>query len=124
MFLIHINDLLSTNAKLFADNKSLFFVIDDSQTSANDLNKGLEMTHNCPFQWKMNFNRDSTKQVQEVFFSRKTKQLPPPPPPPPPPAVFNDANVAQSIYQKHLRIMLDSKLTFKNHINMVTTKIN
>ena len=69
----------------------------------------------------MNFNRDSTKQVQEVFFSRKTKQLPPPPPAP---AVFNDANVAQSIYQKHLRIMLDSKLTFKNHINMVTTKIN
>ena len=73
----------------------------------------------------MNFNPDPTKQVQEVIFSRKTKQLPPPPPPPPPlPAVFNDANVAQSIYQKHLRIMLDSKLTFKNHINMVTTKIN
>ena len=69
----------------------------------------------------MNFNPDPTKQVQEVIFSRKTKQLPPPPPLP---AVFNDANVAQSIYQKHLRIMLDSKLTFKNHINMVTTKIN
>ena len=80
------------------------------------------MTHNCPFQfqWKMNFNPDSTIQVQEVIFSRKTKQLPLPPPP----AVFNDANVAQSIYQKHLRIMLESKLTFKNHINMVTTKIN
>ena len=69
----------------------------------------------------MNFNPDPTKQVQEVNFSRKKKQLPPPPPLP---AVFNDANVAQSIYQKHLRIMLDSKLTFKNHINMVTTKIN
>ena len=68
----------------------------------------------------MNFNPDPTKQVQEVIFSRKTKQLPPPPLP----AVFNDANGAQSIYQKHLRIMLDSKLTFKNHINMATTKIN
>ena len=68
----------------------------------------------------MNFNPDPTKQVQEVIFSRKTKQLPPPPLP----AVSNDANVAQSIYQKHLRIMLDSKLTFKNHITMVTTKIN
>ena len=68
----------------------------------------------------MNFNPDPTKQVQEVIFSRKTKPLPPPPLP----AVSNDANVAQSIYQKHLRIMLDSKLTFKNHINMVTTKIN
>ena len=26
--------------------------------------------------------------------------------------------------QKHLGIILDSKLTFENHINMVTTKIN
>ena len=36
LFLIYINDLseeLSTNAKLFADHASLFFVINDSQTS-------------------------------------------------------------------------------------------
>ena len=48
MFLIYKNDLsegLSTNAKLFADNTSLFSVIHNSQTSANDLNKDLEMVH-------------------------------------------------------------------------------
>ena len=76
LFLIYINDLsvgLSTNAKLFADNTSLFFVIHDSQTSANVLNKDLEMRHNWTFQWKMNFNPDSAKQAQEVIFSRKTK---------------------------------------------------
>ena len=38
--------------------------------------------------------------------------------------MFNNANVNQSIYQKHLGIILDSKLTFGNHLNMVTTKIN
>ena len=38
--------------------------------------------------------------------------------------MFNNTNVTQSIYQKHLGITLDSKLTFENHINMVTTKIN
>ena len=36
---------------------------------------------------------------------------------PHPPLVFNNANVTQSIYQKHLGITLDPKLTFKNHIN-------
>ena len=49
LFLIYINDLsegLSTNAKLFADDTSLFSVIHDSQTSANVLNKDLEMIHN------------------------------------------------------------------------------
>ena len=34
------------NSKLFADNTSLFSVIHNSQTSANDLNEDLEMIHN------------------------------------------------------------------------------
>ena len=121
LFLIYINDLsegLSTNAKLFADDTSLFSVIHDSQTSANVLNKDLEMIHNWAFQWKMNFNSDPTKQALEVIFSRKTTKLPHPP------LVFNNTNVTQLIYQKHLGIILDSKLTFESHINMVTTKIN
>ena len=61
LFLIYLNDLfegLSTNAKLFANDTSLFSDIHHSQTSANVLNKDLEMIHNCAFQWKMNFNPD------------------------------------------------------------------
>ena len=118
MYINDLSEVLSTNAKLFADDTSLFSVIHNSQTSANVLNKDLEMIHNWTFQWKMNFNPDVTKQAQEVFFSRKTKKLPHPP------LVFKNANVTQPIYQKHLGIILDSKLRFENHINMVTTKIN
>ena len=121
LFLIYVNDFsegLSMNSKLFADNTSLFSVIHNSQTSANDLNEDLEMIHNWVFQWKMNFYPDPTKQTQGAIFSHKTKKLPHPP------LVFNNANVTQSIYQKHLGIILDSKLTFENHINMVTTKIS
>ena len=121
LFLIYINDLsegLSTNAKLFADDTSLFSVMHDGQTFANVLNKDLEMIHNRAFQWKMDFNPAPTKQAQEVIFSRKTKKLPHSP------LVFNNVNITQSTYQKHLGIILDSKLIFENHINMVTTKIN
>ena len=81
LFLIYVNDLsegLSTNAKLFADNISLFFIIHDRQISANDLNKDLEMIHNWVFQRKMNFNPDPTKQAQEAIFTCKTKKLPHP----------------------------------------------
>ena len=118
LFLICINGGLFTNAKLFADDTSLFSVIHDSQTSANVLNKDLELMHNWDFQWKMNFNPDLIKQAQEVIFSCKTKKLPHPT------LVFNNANVTQSVYQKHLGIILNSKLTFENHINMLATKIN
>ena len=48
LFLIYINDLsegLSSNAKLFADDTSLFSVIHDSNTSALELNNDLEKIH-------------------------------------------------------------------------------
>ena len=95
MFLIYINDLsegLSTNAKIFAEDTSLFPVIHDSHTSANVLNKHLKMIHNWAFQWKMIFNPDPTKQAQEVISSCKTKKLPHPP------LVFNNTNVIQTIH--------------------------
>ena len=38
--------------------------------------------------------------------------------------MFNIVNVTQSLYQKHLDIILDSELTFENYLKMVTTKIN
>ena len=69
---IYINDLtegLSSNAKLFADDTSLFSVIHDIQTSANNfikdlnLNKDLERISKRATQWKMNFNPDTTKQA-------------------------------------------------------------
>ena len=43
---------------------------------------------------------------------------------PRPPLEFNNANVTQSIYQKHLGTILESKLTFDNHLKILTTKIN
>ena len=71
----------------------------------------LEAIHNWVFQCKMNFNPNPTKQAQEVIFSHKTKKLPHPL------LVFNNANVTQTIHQKHLGIILDSKLTFVNHLD-------
>ena len=60
----YINDLtegLTTNAKLFTDDSSLFSVVHNTQTSANDLNKNLEIINNWAFLWKIGFNPDPTK---------------------------------------------------------------
>ena len=115
-FLIYINDLtegVTTNAKLFADNTPLFSVAHDTQTSANDLNKDLEIINNWALQWEMNFNPDSTMQAQEVIFSRKAKEICYPP------LVFNNTNVSQSSSQKHVVVILDSKLISDEHLKMV-----
>ena len=47
-----LSEGLSTNAKLFLDDTSLFFVIYDKQTSANELSNDLEMIHNWVFNGK------------------------------------------------------------------------
>ena len=52
LLLIYINDLtkgLTANAKLFADDTSLFPVVHDTQTSTNDLNKDLKIIKNLAF---------------------------------------------------------------------------
>ena len=68
LFLIYINylsDNLTSNAKRFADDTSLSSVVHDVSTSAKELND------DWASQWKMSFNADSSKQPQEVIFSRK-----------------------------------------------------
>ena len=78
LLLIYINDLaddLSSNAKLFADDKSLFSVIRDVDTFANELNNDLYQINKWAFQWKMYFNLDTNKRAQEIIVNRKTKKI-------------------------------------------------
>ena len=121
LFLIYINDLsgdLSSKAKLFADDASLFFVNNDVKTSANELNKNLKKISDWTFQWKMSFNPDPTKQAQEVIFSRKLKNIFHHP------LVCNNPNISSCKSQKHLGILLDSKLTFEEHYKTILNKTN
>ena len=69
IYIIDLTKGLTTNVKLLADDTFLFTVVDDNQTSANDLNKDLKIINNWGFQWKMKFNSDPLKQPLEVIFS-------------------------------------------------------
>ena len=85
---------------------------------SNELNDDLEKISNWAYQWKMSFNPDKSKQVQEVIFSRKTQRVIHPP------AIFNNIPVVRSSYQKHLGIYLDEKLDFSNYIKEKKSKAN
>ena len=74
LFLVYINDLpdgLKPNAKLFADNTSLFTIVKDKNESAIILNDDLQLISSWAYKWKMLFNPDPKKPAQEVLFSRK-----------------------------------------------------
>ena len=65
----------------------------------------------------MNFNTDPTKQAREVIFSRKAKETYPP-------LVFNNTSVSKPSSQRQLRVILESKLIFEEHLKMVSLKIS
>ena len=76
LFLIYINDLLNklvSNPTLFADDTSLFSIVTDPNVTANQINNDLHNISTWAYQWKMNFNSDTSKQAHEVLFSRKVK---------------------------------------------------
>ena len=93
-------------------------MIHDSNTSALELNSDLGKINRWAFQWKMSFNQDPKKQAQKVIFSRKSKAISHPP------LVFNNNNVIQTTSQKHLGIILDTRLSFEKHLETVLCKIN
>ena len=58
---------------MLADDTSLFSVVHEIDTSANNLNHDLEKNSEYAFQRKMKFNPDPTKQAQEIIFNKKKK---------------------------------------------------
>ena len=66
----------------------------------------------------MSSNPDPSKQAQETIFSRKTNNICHPS------LRFNNSIVSQSPYLKHLGIFLDARLTFEEHLKVITTNVN
>ena len=66
----------------------------------------------------MLFNPDPCKPAQEVLFSRKKKtQIHPT-------ISFNNIRVETASHYKHLVVLLDGELNFKQHIDTTILKIN
>ena len=121
LFLIYANGLpenLNSLVKLFADDTSLFAMVHDPTLSAKILNDDLTRISELAHRWKMLFNPGITKQAQEVIFSRKNTKNDHPI------VYFNEAPVAHTTCQKHLRMHLDEKLNFSHHVKEKITKAN
>ena len=121
MFLIYINDLLDglkSKCKLFADDTSLFSVVNDINTSASNLIEDLQKIGNWAFKWLMNLNSDPNKQAQEIIFSRKkTASLHLA-------IYFDNKPFKSSQIHKHLGVILDSNLSYEHHIKSILNKVN
>ena len=65
----------------------------------------------------MSFNPDPQKQAQEVLFCKKSQKVSHVK------LLFNNSDILQTNSQKHLGVVLASKLTFHDHLDLVFTKV-
>ena len=83
----------------------------DSISASITLNEDLHLISKWAYSWNMSFNPDPSKQATERDVSKKqsNNQLPA--------LKFNDNILTPSDSHKHLGIILDRKLNFKNHLS-------
>ena len=116
LFLVYINDLcdnLSCDVKLFADDTSLFSVVENEVDSAVKLNRDLETVRLWAWQWKMEFNVEKTEEV--IFSTKRTKPFHPL-------LSMDNIEISRVNEHKHLGMTLDSQLNFQSHTRAAILK--
>lgn len=99
--------------KLFADDTSLYIVVDNADTSACLLNTDLEKIHKWSKQWLVSFNPTKT---ECLTISNKVKK------PFHPSLIFNNVHLKEVETHKHLGIILSSNLSWNLHLDETVKK--
>ena len=119
LFLVYINDIycnFSTHVKLFADDNSLFSIVNDANKYFENLRNVLCIISNFAYQWKRSFSPDRSKQAQDFIYSRKISIQSHPV------LTFDSSPVIKTTHYKHLGLILDEKLNFKEHLKEEISK--
>ena len=114
--MIYINDIvkeINTNIRLFADDTSLYIIVDDPLHSAEILNSDLEKIHHWSRQWLVDFNPNKTV---SLLITNKQRS------PFHPVLYMNDMMIEEVEHHKHLGITFTSDLTWDTHIDFIAKK--
>ena len=119
LFLVYINDIASqvnSNIRLFADDTSLYLVIDHPNNiaiSANSLNEDILKISQWASQWLVTFNPNKS---ESMLISRKQHgHLHPP--------LYMDNQVITDVQNhKHLGVFLSNDCTWHTHIDYIKAK--
>ena len=116
LFLLYISDIVNdigANIRLFADDTSLFIIVDDPETAAECLNADLSRISNWADTWLVSFNPTKT---ESLLISRKLSN------PVHPPIYMQNQQISEVETHKHLGIFLSSDCTWHTHIDYIKNK--
>ncbi len=116
LFLIYINDIvneINSNIRLFADDTSLYFIVDEPNIASRILNDDLDKIHNWSENWLVNFNPNKT---ETMLISRKQNRRIHPP------LYMNGTVIKQVDTHKHLGITFSETGKWHPHISSILTR--
>ena len=100
LFLLYINDIvenINSCVRLFADDISLYIIVDNPNNAANILNSDLSIIHKWAETWLVKFNPSKS---ESFLVSRKINRLHHPP------LIMNNQYISEVSYHKHLGLFL------------------
>ena len=116
LFLLYINDIVTdiqSCVRLFADDTSLYIIVDNPISAAEMINTDLETIHRWAEKWLVKFN---PSKVESLLVSRKNNRNMHPP------LIMNTVYINEVQHHKHLGIILSNDGTWHEHINLITSK--
>jgi hypothetical protein len=116
LFLVYINDIVTeigSTIKLFADDTTLYLVVENPVSAAVTLNTDLDRIHSWAKSWLVTFNPNKT---ETMIISRKRKQQQHPP------LFMNQSELTTVLVHKHLGVFLSNNGSWHEHITYITEK--
>ncbi len=116
LFLLYINDIvndINSSIRLFADDTSLYLIVDTPETASRTINADLDTITNWSNKWLVLFN---PKKTESLLISRKRNTVAHPQ------LLMNTVNVSEVECHKHLGIYLSNDGTWHQHIDYITGK--
>ena len=116
LFLLYINDIvedINSTIRLFADDTSLYIIVDDPIQAAEQLNLDLAKIHHWADKWPVTFNPGKS---ESILLSRKHNK------PYNPPVLWDQTQIAEVNSHKQLGIIFSNDCTWHEHLVLVKSK--
>lgn len=113
---MYINDIvedINSCIRLFADDTSLYIIVDNPADAADELNSDLLKIHQWATKWLVTFNPAKS---ESIVFSRKINK------PYHPPLFMNQKQITEVNSHKHLGVVLSDDCTWHNHLDYIKCK--
>ena len=116
LFLLYINNIvdnINSTIRRFADDTSLYIIVDNPHNTARQLDTDLQMTHQWATQWLVTFNPTKS---ESITFSRKLNK------PYHLPIFMNNQPINEVPTHKHLGVFLSSDCQWHDHLDYIKSK--